>query len=360
MITTLVASFRQFLRIIYKDHCSELLALLLESLTTARLMPPTKGKSQKLQPYCNCFCGKKHWCNECCYINPAIQPPEWKPKANIAAMFEQAKKNPRIAEQFCKAVEGARTVTTSQTTTTTPIAFDTQLNDNHQLYSIACLFQAFTTNHVPNPSWFNQWIMDPGSNIHIINNSKLWSWTHTQYGTADEMLLAGSQSVQISEWGTVLVTIRTPSGICKIQLTSVAFVKGFFANILSLSHCMDMKFHFDSERNFLYWATPNNVIALLDYQAGHWLIDADDGKRPNASSLMTCKRLDLCWPQWVHFGSEEHHRTSWNSMESHGSSWNPTKAHGIPQKLMKSYRSSWNSTEPHGIPQNLMESHGRF
>jgi hypothetical protein len=23
-----------------------------------------------------------------------------------------------------------------------------------------------------------------------------------------------------------------------------------------------------------------------------------------------CKRLDLCWPQWVHFGSQEHHRTS--------------------------------------------------
>jgi hypothetical protein len=107
--------------------------------------------------------------------------------------------------------------------------------------------------------------MNPGSNIYIIDNSKLWSWTHTQYSTADETPLVGSQSVQISEWGTVLVTIRTPSSICKIQLTSVALMKGFFANILSLSCCMDMKVHFDSERNFLYQATPNNVIALLDY-----------------------------------------------------------------------------------------------
>jgi hypothetical protein len=46
-------------------------------------------------------------------------------------------------------------------------------------------------------------------------------------------------------------------------------MKGFFANILSLSCCMDMKVHFDSERNLLYQATPNDVIALLDYQAGH-------------------------------------------------------------------------------------------
>jgi flagellar biosynthesis GTPase FlhF len=34
----------------------------------------------------------------------------------------------------------------------------------------------------------------------------------------------------------------------------------------------------------------------------------------------SCKRLDLCWPQWVHFGSQEYYRTLWNSMESHGTS----------------------------------------
>jgi hypothetical protein len=50
---------------------------------------------------------------------------------------------------------------------------------------------------------------------------------------------------------------------------------------------MDMKIHFASRRNLLYQASPNNVIALLDYQSGHWLIEADDGKRPNANSLMT-------------------------------------------------------------------------
>jgi hypothetical protein len=126
---------------------------------------------------------------------------------------------------------------------------------------MACSFQAFTTNHVPNPLYINQWIMDPESNIHVINNTEFWNWTHSRHGTADETLLAGSQSVQISEWGTVLVPIRTPSGICKIQLTSIALVKGFFANILSLSRCMDMKIHFDSGRNLLYQATPNNVIA---------------------------------------------------------------------------------------------------
>jgi hypothetical protein len=38
-------------------------------------------------------------------------------------------------------------------------------------------------------------------------------------------------------------------------------------------------------RNLLYQATYNNVIALLEYRSGHWLIDADDGKRPNTNAL---------------------------------------------------------------------------
>jgi hypothetical protein len=73
-----------------------------------------------------------------------------------------------------------------------------------------------------------------------------------------------------------------------------------------------------------------------------------------------CKRLDLCWPQWVHFGSQEYYRTLWNSMESHRTSWNLIEPHGIPQNLMEFHRISWNPTEPHGISQNLMESHRRF
>jgi hypothetical protein len=53
----------------------------------------------------------------------------------------------------------------------------------------------------------------------------------------------------------------------------------------AVSRCRERNIHFDSGRNVLYQETPNNVVALLDYQAGHWLIDADDGKRPNATSL---------------------------------------------------------------------------
>jgi hypothetical protein len=117
---------------------------------------------------------------------------------------------------------------------------------------MAYSYQAFPANHVPDPPYINRWIMDPGSNIHVINNANSWRWTHTRYSTANETLCAGAQSVYISEWGTVLVPIKTPTGIRDIKLTEVALVEGFFANILSLSRCRDMNIHFDSGRNLLY------------------------------------------------------------------------------------------------------------
>jgi hypothetical protein len=72
------------------------------------------------------------------------------------------------------------------------------------------------------------------------------------------------------------------------------------------------------------------------------------GSSPNfvitATAEERCKRLDLCWPQWVHFGSQEHHRTSWNLIESHGTSWN----------LMEFHRTSWNLMEGSGTWRNLL------
>ncbi|KAI1665787.1 hypothetical protein L13192_10728 [Pyrenophora tritici-repentis] len=280
-INTLVASFRQFLRII-KPQGSTFGTFgaslgIADSSGSTKANTTEEGPSQNQKPQAKhnhppgkCICLEEHWYSNCPYINPAVRRAGWTLDPEIEAKFKKAKKNPRIAKQLQRAAERQNAKATSEPTTT-PIAFDAQAHGDHQPHSMACSFQAFSTNHVSNPPYINRWIMDPGSNVHVIN-SKSWRWTHTRYSTADEALYAGSQ---------------TPNGIQDIQLTHVALVEGFFANILSLSRCKDMKIHFDSGKNHLYQATPNNVVALLDYHAGHWLIDADDGKRPNANSLQS-------------------------------------------------------------------------
>jgi hypothetical protein len=108
----------------------------------------------------------------------------------------------------------------------------------------------------------------------------------------------------------------------------------------------------------------NKCTLLKDVNTYHQRVASvtfKDIRGPNAQEYrLACKRLDLCWPQWVHFGSQEHHRTSWNPTEPHGISWNLMEPHGIPWNLMESRRTSWNPAEPHGIPRNLMEGSGTW
>jgi hypothetical protein len=61
MITTLVVSFRQFLRIINpQESLFRTFGASLGISDNSKANAANKRNSQKLEPYCNCFCGKKH------------------------------------------------------------------------------------------------------------------------------------------------------------------------------------------------------------------------------------------------------------------------------------------------------------
>ncbi|KAA8612811.1 hypothetical protein PtrV1_13380 [Pyrenophora tritici-repentis] len=123
----------------------------------------------------------------------------------------------------------------------------------------------------------------------VASLSESMSKVHIMFATLDNLavIYAGGQVVQIAEWGTVVLNVRTPSGKAPIKLTHVALVEGFFANVLGLSRCRPLGIHFDSGRDLLYQNNPSNVVAMLEYSNGHWLIDAEENDRPELSTLST-------------------------------------------------------------------------
>jgi hypothetical protein len=54
-----------------------------------------------------------------------------------------------------------------------------------------------------------------------------------------------------------------------------------------------------------YW-----IIYTDNFTRYRWIDTMEQKSGFTLSLLRFCKRLDLCWPQWVHFGSQKHHRTS--------------------------------------------------
>ena len=80
---------------------------------------------------------------------------------------------------------------------------------------------------------------------------------------------------------------RTPYRSQTLELTHVAYVKGFLTSLLGLARCRTESIHFDSGRDILYMRQTSNVIAQLEYNGGHWLIDAEPSHRPPLSLLPT-------------------------------------------------------------------------
>ena len=91
--------------------------------------------------------------------------------------------------------------------------------------------------------------------------------------------------MEIKEYGDVTIKVNTLIGMEEIDLTDVAYVPGFFANVLGLLRCKPLGINFDSGRNCLYLKHLSNVICNLEYTNSHWLIDADENDRPNISEF---------------------------------------------------------------------------
>ena len=91
--------------------------------------------------------------------------------------------------------------------------------------------------------------------------------------------------LQIEEWGEVKLQVDTPSGKQPFRLSYVAYILGFFTNVLGLSRCRSLDIHFDSGRNCLYQLVPSNPVCYLEYKDGHWLIDADEKARPSLRAI---------------------------------------------------------------------------
>jgi hypothetical protein len=80
---------------------------------------------------------------------------------------------------------------------------------------------------------------------------------------------AGGQLLQIEEWGEVELQVNTPSKRQPFKLTYVAYILGFFTNVVGLSRFKSLDIHFNSRRNCLYQRVSLNPVCYLEYKDGH-------------------------------------------------------------------------------------------
>jgi hypothetical protein len=294
---------------------------------------PTRNRGQghrdgaRLTP--TCICGKEHWYADCFILNTRHprRPKNYQPAADVARKVEEARRDPRINAGIKTALERfaarqpqsagtlriddgkapADNTTFVVSTGLSLVSLDDcndrddrddrdnrdhreDLNDVITIDSRAETAGALTVLAVEDTNQtelLNRWIVDPGSNTHVINTEAWQGWKRTNDNPERRSVNAGNSRTLITAWGTMELVARSPYGLQTLEMTHVAYVEGFLTSDLGLTRCRTELIHFDSGRDILYMRQPSNVIAQLEYNGGHWLIDAKPSHRPPLSLLHT-------------------------------------------------------------------------
>ncbi|PWO19715.1 hypothetical protein PtrARCrB10_11782 [Pyrenophora tritici-repentis] len=136
------------------------------------------------------------------------------------------------------------------------------------------------------PPLLTRWILDPGSNCHV-TNTKGADWILTKRGRPSDCVYAGGALTQVEEWGETTIQVKTPTGEGQMKLTWVAYIPGFFTSVVGLSRSRSLGINFDSGRDCLYQKKASNIICLLQYRDGHWLVDVEKDQKVELDLLST-------------------------------------------------------------------------
>lgn len=279
-----------------------------------------RGHCKGPRPIPTCICGKQHWYTDCFILNPrhSARPKTYQPAAEAVRKVEEARKDSKINARIKTALErwaARQPQSTGQSSGSlqvdngqAPANTDTFVvltgpslspldDDGHDGHDSTVAVDALTepvgtlttmaVDDATQTNLLDRWIVDPGSNTHIINTEAWKGWKRTSDNPERRSVNAGNSCILITAWGTMELVARTPHGQLKLKLTHVAYVEGFLTSLLGLARCRTESIHFDSGRDVLYMHQSTNVIAQLEYNGGHWLIDAEPSHRPPLSLLHT-------------------------------------------------------------------------
>ncbi|KAK1918636.1 hypothetical protein P3342_001685 [Pyrenophora teres f. teres] len=306
-LETYVAEMTTYLRRT-KPHTTGLAVAAADLGITKPTETSTSGRSHRdgtnsdgARPIPTCVCGKQHWYSDCYILNPRhpSRPKTYQPPAEAVRKVEQARKDHKVNARIKSALDkwaARQSQSTQQYTGTLRIDNGKAPDDNHtfvmsmgiklgtcdvldnqndlddikEIITIDSRTEtadALTVLAIDdtNPNeLLDRWIVDPGSNTHVINSESWQGWEDKQQSR--------SQHHQRWHWS------HYHHGLGHDE-------PRFLTSILGLARCRSESIHFDSGRDVLYMQEPTNIIAQLKYNGGHWLIDADPSRRPPLSVL---------------------------------------------------------------------------
>ena len=204
-----------------------------------------------------CLCGEQHWIADCYYLVPEKRHTGWTPNSTKQKKVDEAMKIDRTKTwvetclQRRKAAEnkssGGDTTQTSKATATTPSS-QTQPPTQRVQGGASFAVQATDMTYPLESSW----ISDNGLDTHVCNSTMLSRFTQTRSAHPKDQFTAGTQTLPIECFGTIDMTIQTPTGFQLLTLGEVAYVSQFLTNIVCEERLHIKDVFFSSQKMHLH------------------------------------------------------------------------------------------------------------
>ena len=244
---------------IFRHLCAE--DLIVQSTGSSSTL---KQKSKDLPPR-SCVCGKPHSYTNCFYLIESIRPKEWHSDPRIFKRIDEALKDPKVKTKINKArrKKDSREQALPLTTELPPELL-IKAND-HDIT--------------------NCWILASASNIHVCNDPSRFNTTHST--KSNDYLTSGSTTYPIQAYGTVDITVTSPTGKREsIVLKQVALIPGFFTNLVSFSRAKTANIYWDTAKDTLYTVNkekhndfsqlkPHNGLSIVEYNPSQSTSEVD-------------------------------------------------------------------------------------
>ena len=266
-----------------------------------------------------CVCGDTHWFSDCLYLVPKKCSSGWNPNATKQKKVTEALQNSQtkafVDRSLHKSKDQNSTTSSTSSSPTVPdsaSSISKSANDTKAVTSTSTLatkdLGAFTVQISSSFSTMSyhlqeSWILDNGPDSHICNSTMLSWFTRTHAAHSDDRLIA---STQLSEcYGTVQITISTPSDPQPMTLLNVAYISDFMTNIVSQDRLYSRGLYFDNWKMHLH--RNGETVSFVKRHNRHYLLEDNTtrGTTPSASFSTTKSRLTKDWHQILGHASHD-------------------------------------------------------
>ena len=236
---------------------------------------PKEPQNQQKPP---CVCGDFHRYAKCPYLNESARQANWKPNPTVQQKVDNKLKNDsrlrttieRAKRQSQAAVPRSSSSANQAGSSTQSASTDQPPQGNNDQLSPTAFTTVASVSSVPfshRPQ--NSFIYDGGATMHICHDRKRFR----DYKPAPEghAVAAGKSLCPIMGYGTVTITVQTPSGPRKIDLLDTALIPDFLINVVSGDKLDQREVFFDGESQHLKYH--GNTFCQLQKIGGLWIME---------------------------------------------------------------------------------------